>query len=356
MIYALFAGGGTLGPVTPLIAVAKRMREADSNVRIVWAGTDNGPERELIEQEGIQFYTVPIAKLPRYVSRQIVTLPLDFLRARKAARRILDAYNPRVVISAGGYTAVPVVREASERYKPCISHQLDYEPGLSNRLIARRSRYVTTSYAYFKLPFRAGIASYHVPTPVRYAISDIPTREAACKYFGFSPNRPVLLITGGGTGAVQLNDAFASIERVLPRDIQIIHLMGKGKRRDIITERSGYVSYEFLSEHMRTALAAADLVVSRAGIGAISELAALKKPSILVPLRNSPQEANARELGDSVIVRSSRENAWQERLADDIIDLMHDDDRRCNLGERLHEQFPTDRGEALANLAFSVMT
>lgn len=355
MRHILFTGGGTLGPVTPLLAVANKMRNTDPDLSVIWAGTDYGPERELIESEGIEFFTVPVAKLPRYLSLKLLTLPVSYYRALKASKRILDAYAPKVVISAGGFTAVPVIREAASRNISCIAHQLDYNPILSNRLVVKYCRYVTTSFEYPRAPFGTKAVSYQIPTPVRFSLDDLPSRESACRYFGFDPNRPVLLVTGGGTGAIRLNRAIGKIEQALPAELQIIHLMGKGKKYDIITGRSGYVACEFLSDQMVTALAAADLVVSRAGFGSISELAALKKASILVPIPNSPQVINAAALQDSIINVDTNHANWEEKLEEEIVDLVNDSERRKELGEALFKRIPTDGGEAMANLIFSVM-
>lgn len=351
----LFAGGGTLGPVVPLLAVAARIREADSDIPLFWAGTDLGPERELVESNGIRFFTVPVAKLPRYVSSKLLTLPFDYIRARNMSGLLLQDLFPRVVVSAGGFTAVPVVREAVDRGIPCISHQLDYKPGLSNRIIAHQCRYVTTSFSYARSPFHADVTMYQIPTPSRFSKSDLPTRESACRYFAFDPSNLVLFITGGGTGAAGLNKAIGMIKGALPSDLQILHLTGKGKTPAVIPERPGYVMREFLSDEMITAYAAADIILSRAGVGAISELAALSKPSILVPYPDSPQIANAKALKDAVRVVDSSTGGWIERLESEIVHLIEDESERIALGKNLHDTFQTDKGEALANLILSVM-
>ena len=351
----LFAGGGTLGPVTPLLAVASRIRESDSTLPLFWAGTDDGPERELVESHGIPFFTIPVAKLPRYASTKLLTFPIDYVRARKAAREVIKTAYPRVVLSAGGYTAVPIIREASEAGIPCIAHQLDYTPGLSNRLIASSCRYVTTSFPYFHSPFHVDVTVYQVPTPVRFSDSDLPSRESACKYFGFESDRPVLFVMGGGTGAKSLNDAMALIHGQLPSNLQIFHLTGKGKMTDVISDHPGYAMREFLTDEMPTAYAAADLVVSRAGVGAIAEIAATRKAAILVPLPNSPQEANAKELKDAVVTIDSAKSDWEQTLFTEIVRLLEDSAARKNLGNQLHDSFATDNGGALANLVMSVM-
>lgn len=351
----LFAGGGTLGPVAPLLAVAARLEEHDPHFRFAWAGTDQGPERDLVEDAGIHFATIPVAKLPRYLSLKLLTAPFDYARAKREAAQLIAEARPAVVIAAGGFTAVPVIVEAAKHGIPCIAHQLDYHVGLSNQLVAKHCRYVTVSFSYARSPFPVNVRTYQIPTPVRFSASDIPSRDFACRYFGFDPSRPVLLVTGGGTGAKTLNNAFASIRGQLPPDLQILHLTGRGKSEGIISETPLYVVNEFLTEDMLIAYAAADLVVSRAGVGAISELAALKKAAILVPLPDSPQEANAKALRDAVRTVRQSESLFEARLRDEIICLLGDADGRMRFGESLNGTFPTDQGQGLAGLAMTIM-
>lgn len=351
----LCAGGGTLGPVAPLLAVADRLREADNTIRILWAGTDSGPEREMIERRGIPFTSIPVAKLTRYASRQLLTLPFDYMRARMESARLLDREHPNAVLSAGGFTAVPVVREAYRRRIPCLSHQLDYETGLSNRMISRYCRYVTTSFSYMHSPFPAGTTTYVIPTPTRFRKQDLPSRESACRAFALDPTKPVLLVTGGGTGARTLNDAMSHIRKRFSPEVQIIHLIGKGKSPDLVSDGPGYAVLPFLADEMIAAYAAADIVVSRAGMGAISELAALQKSAVLVPLPNSPQIQNARELKDAVIIVEQGTDGWMEELRLAIESLLKDSERRRQMGIALFDALPTDDGSALANLALSVM-
>lgn len=351
----LFAGGGTLGPVTPLLAVADRLREGDEDLRFAWAGTDSGPERALIEARDIPFVSVPVAKLPRYLSPKLITLPFDFYRARKQAAHILDAFRPRAIVSAGGFTAVPIIQEAYHRRIPCLAHQLDADPLLSNRLIVRQCRYVTTSFPYDHNPFPNAQMVYHVPTPVRFMPEDLPSRTAACEYFGFNPELPVLFVMGGGTGSIALNQAMWAIEHMLPADVQIIHSTGKGKRVEFEASRGGYAQHEFFDgDQMKMAYAACDLIVSRAGFGAISECAALSKPMILVPLPNSPQEKNVREL-DGCVIPVYQNKSFHKMLHQLIVAMLEDEGLRIDFGKHLHDRIPTDRGDAIAYLVRGMM-
>lgn len=352
----LFTGGGSLGPVTPLLAVAARLREKKKDLRMGWAGTDSGPERALVEATGITFATIPTAKLPRYVSHKLLTAPLDYLRARRAAARLLDAWAPRVVVSAGGFTAVPVIAEAYPRHIPCIAHQLDYTPGMANRMVARHCRYVTTSFEYPIAPFHTHGVMYRVPTPTRFTSFDLPPQKEARKAFNLDPDRPTLLIMGGGQGAQVFNDAAPRIHASLPNNTQVIHITGKGKAATAAQDTKDYVVRELLDEQeMKNAYAAADVIISRAGIGAISECAALQKAAILIPLPASPQEQNAAELGDAVITIHQSNPEWHQQGATMAAGLLADTQERTRLGRALHHAFPTDHGDALANLIISIL-
>jgi UDP-N-acetylglucosamine--N-acetylmuramyl-(pentapeptide) pyrophosphoryl-undecaprenol N-acetylglucosamine transferase len=351
----VFTGGGTLGPVTPLLAVAARLKERMPDAKFVWAGTDEGPERELIEKQGILFFTVPAAKLPRYLSLRLVTAPFDFLHARQVSARLVRQFTPSVVVSAGGFTATPVIQEAARLGIPCIAHQLDYQPGLSNRIVARLCKIVTTSFDYPLSPFGASILTRRIPTPVRFSANEVPSREAACSYFNFDTSRPVVFAMGGGTGSLSINESIEEVRRRLPQGTQILHLTGKSRGKGIVADPPGYVVREFFTDEMLVAYAAADVVVSRAGIGAISELATLSKPTILIPIPNSPQVQNVKALGDAVASVNQSNAGWEMDLADVIQDILDSENERLRLGQELHAKFPTDKGQALASIVLEAM-
>src|SRR3989338_1247008 len=349
----LFAGGGTLGPVTPLLEVARRLRAMHPDARFVWAGTDHGPERDLVTSSDMTFVTIPVAKLPRYLSWQTVMAPFSYLQARAAASRLISQYHPDAVVSAGGFTVVPVVAAAASRI-PCIAHQLDYQVGLSNRMVARKAAIVTTSFDYPVSPFGTGVETRHIPTPVRFSSRDLPSRDDACRSFGFDPLRPVIFAFGGGTGARALNQAIETVRRRLPKDAQPLHLTGAGRGVGATSEPPRYVVEDFLSDRMLAAYAAADLIVCRAGMGALSELAALSKPAITVPIPDSAQLANAKALKDAVrVVQQS--GRFERDLENAIIDLLNDREARARLGRLLHETLPTDDGRTMAGIVMDYL-
>lgn len=338
-----------MGPVTPLLAVLRQIRKRRPDIQFVWAGTPTGPERQVVEKDGIHFYTIPPAKLARYPSWSWVTWPIAYWKARKIADEVLEKVAPSLVVSIGGFTAVPLMKQAAKQHIPCAIHQLDLRVGLSNSVLAPLCQSVTTSFEYSKLPFR-GVQSERIPTPCRYAGRQMPDRHAAVEFFGLDPSHPVVFVTGGGTGALAINQAMKEILDLELKVTQIIHLTGLGKKHlqngELLLSKSGYVVSEFFTEEeMLMAYAAADVVVSRAGMGAISELACLSKPSIFVPIPKSHQEDNAKRLSVPVVHQAGH---FSKKLRATILEFIRNVDEREKLGQRLHQALPTDDGSALA--------
>jgi UDP-N-acetylglucosamine--N-acetylmuramyl-(pentapeptide) pyrophosphoryl-undecaprenol N-acetylglucosamine transferase len=340
----LFTGGGTMGPVTPLIAVLRRMRAMHPDLSFAWAGTPNGPERAVVEAEDVSFYPIPVAKLPRYPSLSWLTWPVQYARAVFAARAIIKKESPVLVASAGGFTSVPVMKAAKRKKIPCVIHQLDAEPGLSNAAVARFCSSVTTSFAYETDPPFRNVTSERIATPCWITPAALPTRQEALQHFGLT-DRKTLLVLGGGTGALTLNHAVWSLLDQLLEHVNVIHSTGKGKG-DEAPKKTGYAVKEFFDqEMMKNAYGAADLVVSRAGMGSISELASLSKPAIFVPIPKSHQEMNVMRLPSAILEQGPR---FEERLLEKVLSTLQDTETLEGMGKRLHDALPTDDGTQLA--------
>ncbi len=343
----LFCGGGTLGPVTPLLAVLRRMRELQPGIEFAWIGTPQGPEAPLIQAEGVPFHALSVAKVTRRPGLNWLTFPFDYLKAAHEAEKILAQEKPDLVVSAGGYTQVPVFRAAFKLRIPCATHQLDYTPLLSNTAVAKMCKLVTTSFDYPKPVFGQKVKSLHVATPCRFAGVPVPERAQAAQTLGYNPDKPLVLVVGGGTGALALNQALLeNLDELLGRT-QILHLTGKGKMSETLA-RDNYRAFEFFDEtKMLNAYQAATFVVSRGGFGALSELSALSKAAIIIPILDSPQEQNAKAL-EQGIVEVSQSGHFATKLKTEILSLLDDASRRQNLGKSLHELLNTDDGTELA--------
>ncbi len=335
----LFAGGGTLGPVTPLLAVAEAWKRMDPSVSFAWVGTSDGPEKALVEAVGIRFFALPTARFPRYPSMEWLYLPGQFTRAFFEARRLLREVKPGLVASAGGYTAVPVAWAAYLRRIPIWIHQQDVLPLLSNRLTAWCATLITTAWkrSTHDFPKRKTV---WVGNPVRAAILEGKKKETEW---------PTVLVLGGGTGSAWINGRMSEIGMSLATRANIIHITGIGKSAPAL-ESIGrrYRVAEFLADELPEAFATADVVVSRAGMGAMTELAATRKPSILIPIPQSPQEANAqmaKDAGAAVVLSQSTTSS--EELGRAIIGLLSDKEKQRLLSDRMGALFPTDVSDTL---------
>jgi len=334
----LFCGGGTLGPVTPLLAIIEAWRKKDSLAEFVFVGTPHGPERELMEKAGIKFHCLPAAKLVRYPSFEWLWLPIRLATAFYIAWLILKKEKPGLIVSAGGYTAVPVIIVGWLRKIPSMIHQQDIRPLLSNKLTAPFASVVTVAWEKLLVDFPKGKL---IGNPVRSAFLTINKIEAI-KHFGLNENKPTVLILGGGTGSLWLNKNISEITKELLKRANVIHLTGKGKAVAVKTSED-YRTFELLTDEMPLAFAAANLVVCRAGMATITELAATHKPAIIIPLPNSPQEDNAevlRKYDAAIVIEQINTDAIN--LLSIIEGLLDNESRRREIGENIFAVLKTE--------------
>ncbi len=355
----LAVGGGTLGPVMPLLAVHQAMQRLEPAAKFLWVGTPGGPEKDMVRDAGIPFYSITVAKWPRYPSWRWFSFPADWFRARREAEQLLDRLRPDVILSAGGFTAVPIMYAASHRGMPCVAHQLDLIPGRSNVITAKLCERITTSFAYEHRPFHASVADEPIPTPTLFSSHHLPSQAEARRHFHLDPHRPVTFVIGGGTGSGALNELVHQELKEWLTITQILHSTGKGKGIHLTEDRrhKGYHGQELYEKDMRQAYAASDVVMARAGIGTLSEVAALKKPTILIPLPNSPQEANARAFEEqgAALVFPQGQSDLGPQLRKTLGLLLADRSLQQELGESAHRFFPTDDGTALAKVVLEVV-
>lgn len=290
----ILSGGGTLGPVTPLIAVWQNLKKRNGLVLdALWVGTRRGPERALVENYGISFKAVTSAKLRRAFDLRNLFLPIFLFAGYLESFLVLLRFKPDIVVTAGGFVSVPLVWAAWIMGVPVYLHQEDLKIGLANLLMAPFARAVTTVFPETAKRFpHPRVRAIGNPVREEVLSSAAISKEEARRHFGFESELPVLLALGGGTGALELNRAVSAHKENLLKHFNVIHVVGKGKGES--KKESGYFSAEFLGrEDLPYALRAADLAISRAGMGTISELGSLGVPLVLAPIRKSHQEENA---------------------------------------------------------------
>ena len=353
----LFAGGGTLGPVTPLLAVIDELKRVRPEVECVFAGTPAGPERRLVEEAGIRFLALDAPKLRRYADARTLLAPFFLLRAVWRAGRVLTAEKPNLVVGAGGFVQVPLGLAAKARGIKVLVHQQDVVASLSNKLLAPLADAITATFDVSLKDFSKK-KTIVIGNPVRRSIEE-GDRVKGLSALGFSGDRPIVFALGGGTGSVFLNEKLVDAAPHLTGFADVAHLTGLEKAHPSpkLEHPERYRQMEFLGADMAHALAAADVVVCRAGLGTLTECAALSKAVILVPIADSHQEKNAELVVERGGARMFRERELtSESLMNAVRDLLkHPDDAR-RLGASLHVLFQPHAREALVEKILSLLS
>lgn len=348
----MLSGGGTLGPVIPLIAIKEAYQRKYPGTEFVWIGTKNGPERQIVEEQGIRFAAIGAGKWRRYFS--VLNL-FDVFRAGTAFFQslfILWREKPHLLVSAGGYVSVPLHFAAALLAIPAWVHQQDVRAGLANRLIMPFARKVTTAIEETARAL-AGRKAEWIGNPSRdLSVSDL---EPARARFHIPPGASVIFALGGGTGSASINDLVVEALPQWPREWHIIHLIGrsrpaaKAKGAEQIFEN--YHAYQFFTVEMKDAYALADVVVARAGFSTLTELAALSKAAVIMPMFGTHQEDNARYFAERRgIVMLTRALATGLTLAQEVKKLVLNQEERRKLGSRLHQLLPRSRPEKLVGI------
>lgn len=271
----LFTGGGSAGHVVPNLAL---MQELKDRYSIAYMGTD-GIERGLVASFGCPYFLVNCPKFVRSFTPKNLAIPFRLVSAERNALEILQKKPPDLVFAKGGYASFPAVWAAHRIKVPVVTHESDLSPGLCTRLVARKCRYVLTSFPETADKFRNG---KYVGSPIRSALFT-GNRSAALEKYGFDASKPVLLVLGGGSGSRAINEAVSANLPALLKRFDILHLCGRGNLTQVTAH--GYVQREYEAD-MASAYACADIALSRAGSNTVFELLALGKPALLVPLEH----------------------------------------------------------------------
>lgn len=276
----VLTGGGTAGHVTPNIALIPELQKQGYDIHYI--GSYEGIENRLISDLGIPYYGISSGKLRRYIDLKNLTDPFKVIQGLGQARSLLKKISPDVVFSKGGFVSVPVVLAAKSRHIPCIIHESDMTPGLANKICIPCAQRVCTNFpeTMQHIPTHKGVLT---GTPIRQELFH-GDASAGLSFCGFHEKKPVLMIIGGSLGSVRVNEAVRAILPKLLQNFQIIHLCGKGKTDHTLMQTKGYAQFEYIKDELSDLMAAADVVISRAGANAICEILALRKPNILIPL------------------------------------------------------------------------
>ena len=356
----VLAGGGTAGHTSPLIATAEALR-ASADVDLVCVGTAKGLETRVIPEAGLRLALIPPVPLPRRITPELLAVPVRLWRAVGQARAILEAHNAQVAVGFGGYVSLPVYLAARLARVPLVIHEGNAVPGLANRIAARFTPHVVTTFPETRLPH-----ARHLGLPVREQIAGLDRaarRPAARQGFGLPEAGPVLLVSGGSQGARSLNLATAdAVPRLLAAGISVLHVLGTANLTpdivDVTDPATGaaYRPVGYVNERGE-AYAAADLMLGRSGAGTVMETAMTGLPTIFVPLPhgNGEQARNAGFLiaaDAGVLVADAELNG--DRLVSEVTGLLDAPGRLDAMSATCRSLVPADASAALAQLVLDV--
>ena len=340
----VFCGGGSVGHIAPAVAVARATMQLRTDVRPLFFCAKRNDEIAFLHHAHLPFRCVSAAKFPRGLSVGWMTFPFVFTWSLIATQRLLKEVKPAAIFSKGGYVSAPVCIVARMMGIPIVLHESDATGGMSNALVARMAKTVCLGFPTEAATPRNAILTGN---PVRPDIAN-GSKDAARRITGFSGRRPVVLIIGGSQGSLAINQAVDAHFDTLIDMADVIHLTGAGKGINRVHAR--YWARPFVTEELKHLYALADVAVSRAGAGTLSELAAVGKPVIVVPLRGVAQDHQQRnaellaQAGAAVLLPQQR----LVELPTTLRGLFANSAQRATLGQHLQGFFPPNAAIAIA--------
>lgn len=363
----IFSGGGTGGSVTPLLAIAKDLAKQDQSLvfDFLFIGTKNGIEKSLVknclvENRVFRFQGIPAGKFRRYFSWKNFTDIFQIFYAFFISWRLLNREKPKLIVSAGGFVSVPLVWAAYLKKIPIIIHQQDVRPGLANRLMAPFAHLITVTFEKSLRDYGAKAA--WTGNPVVKIENTNFVAEDIRKRYQLLPNKPLILITGGGTGSLAINRLAFSASSKLTSVAQVIHLTGYNKlpltsdNKELKTN-SNYKVFEFVDNfELLSLLFLADIVVTRCGLATLTELCALSKASILIPMPNSHQEDNAAVFAKqkaALVLNQLELNA--DIFSQEILKLLNNPEQQKDFQNNIRKVMKTDANERVLTFILEIL-
>lgn len=339
----IISGGGSGGHIFPAVAIANVIKQKYNDADILFIGAKNRMEMEKVPQAGYKIEGLWISGLQRRLTFKNLSFPFKVISSTLKAIMIIKRFKPDIVIGVGGYASGPTLRAATILKLPTLIQEQNSFPGITNKLLAKKVDKICVAYDNMERWFEKEKICF-TGNPVRQNIVDIENkRDKAGVHFDLDANKKTVLVVGGSLGALTINDSIAKgLRYFVENDIQVIWQTGKNYFDKAKQVASGFNSnnikvYDFIYE-MDLAYSLADVIISRAGAIAISELCVIGKPTILVPSPNvaeDHQTKNAMALVNKNAGILVRDVESREGLIDHLDMLLQDKDVQKILSDNI---------------------
>ncbi|MDA0889577.1 MAG: undecaprenyldiphospho-muramoylpentapeptide beta-N-acetylglucosaminyltransferase [Bacteroidetes bacterium] len=359
----VISGGGTGGHIFPALAIAKAIEKQVSDVEFLFVGAEDRMEMEKVPNEGYTIIGLWISGLQRGLDKRNLLFPFKVAHSILKAKKIIKDFKPDLAIGTGGYASAPLLYVAAKRGIPSLIQEQNSYPGITNKILAKYVQKICVAYDKMERFFPSEKLMF-TGNPIREDILDFENkRQEGQKLFEIDTSKPTVLVVGGSLGALAINNAIAdNIHKLKDIGVNLIWQTGisyQHKARGFITDVNikGINAYTFIKE-MDKAYAAADVIISRAGAIAISELCCVGKPIILIPSPNvaeNHQYKNAQSLVNknaALLVEDAQANC---KLVDILKGLLENEDLKASLSSNIKKIAVTDAADRIAKIALDLV-
>ena len=359
----IISGGGSGGHIFPAIAIANALKESHPNCDILFIGAKNKMEMEKVPAAGYPIEGLWISGFQRSLSPKNLSFPFKLLSSLRKAKQIIKRFNPDLVIGVGGFASGPTLYQAAKMGIPTLIQEQNSYPGITNIILSKKVDKICVAYDNLDKYFPKE-KIYFSGNPIRKEVVNIANkREKALDFFGLKADKPVVLVVGGSLGARTINEAIeANLKAFHNNNIQLIWQTGKNyfhqaDKAVLNLGKEGIKATKFITK-MDLAYAAADIVVSRAGAIAISELCVVKKPVILIPspfVAEDHQTKNANALVTYKAAILVKDSEQKEALMPEILNLVNNQEDREKLIHNIAGLGTKDATAAIVSVANSLL-
>ncbi|TCO04953.1 undecaprenyldiphospho-muramoylpentapeptide beta-N-acetylglucosaminyltransferase [Natronoflexus pectinivorans] len=353
--HIIISGGGTGGHIFPAISIADAIKKQMPDCKILFVGAKGRMEMERVPAAGYEIVGLPVAGFQRRLTWKNITFFYKLAASMYQARKIVRQFKPQVVVGVGGYASGPVLRAASSAGIPTLIQEQNSFPGVTNRILAKKASAICVAYPGMERFFSADKIIF-TGNPIRKQLLESVDTDAAYDHFGLKKGVKTILVVGGSLGAGSINKGVMKrIEELREQPLQLIWQTGKFYFEEIDAQMSGKnlpnVKAMAFVQRMDYAYSIADLVISRAGAGTISELALLGKPSLLVPSPNvseDHQTKNAMALVEKDGAFLVKDSETESNLLPTAIELLNNPSKLAELSGNIKLFAKPDAGEVIA--------
>ena len=351
----IISGGGTGGHIFPAISIANALRKIDPEIEILFVGAEGRMEMEKVPAAGYRIIGLPVAGISRKNILKNFSVLIKLIKSLRLAKKTVKEFKPDVVVGVGGYASGLVLRQSGKMGIPILIQEQNSSAGVTNKLLAKKASAICVAYDGMEKYFPAN-KIIKTGNPVRQNFDNLGNiRREAIKFFSLKNELPVILILGGSLGAGSINKSLSDNLKTM-NDSASQWLWQTGKYyydnvRKLVPASAGNIIVHAFIDRMDLAFAAADIIISRAGAGTISELCLVGKPVILVPSPNvaeDHQTKNAMALASKDAAILIPDDMVEKTLVDEAIKLVSDGQRKRTLSENIIKMAERDADMRIA--------